>query len=1017
MSEVSNGNPLIKTVELLKKEADLINKNYRSQALSITLKDYAVVNDENEKSTGLVNIGGKKINWDKFCTAELGSRYVDLIMGSEREPKTTDQIMKSVDRVSYSDAQLITGETDSNTDATIFFASNETVKANISKQSEVPGQSPKNLSKDIFTVTDKDTAEQTFYNYACSILASPPANPSVPPVPNAQANAPQFKNDNLILSQRPQADRIERYNAPGMTFISHKFGVDKKSLLGINFTLQDADILHAFLNGLTTVDLAKAITFLRIGFFAPSDKVFTRGSKSGADKDSVVRPPISLSSFLGMSPAGGLLERTYGQASASDLIKISAGQSPFLRDNTLSRLGFELFLSPQTLVNPEINKTLDQSGTRRFFVRDPMVPLASVDSFKVIIQNSPIAAFTTQICEIRMTVHDKSRLEELSNFIAVQEFPSNFVEVEYGYSHPDSDPVTGTAVGRFLNLMRMKQVFIVAGYNMTVKDQSAEITLKLVSQAERALTAVPCVTGSTISINTILQYLNNLSLPAFPDMLAKDAKAFDPSTSSGRMVSRRAFVNLVEAVNLATNYSEDPNVKRALRELQESIKKSGSLGPSDLTPNQLQVSLLNTAAAYNLAETGGGIPDAFFNKMSIGGFNFAQKFRSGPAKLGNFVSAAQLISRFVLAPLASSTVFDEVQIHCFSFNDRAGYLSKQPISVCPIDMKDLRESMSKGGTEPQRVFSTAEMLNKILRLCSNPYNIGFGVSDPLLSLQKARQAAEEARADSEDATQPDGPPAVTDPEKAAQTALDTKIKQIYNEVYPGVSIEDPVFKVPVIKSRLQSLKVKRESDGKDLNICRIIIYDESATSLSEISGILGVASEDLTTYQPAVDSTTSRVSQIASGARNDIHIVRGILRKLYPVLKIGHGNSVINGVTVSTSTSGDVAQAQLVEALRGVYGAQQESLPESGGDDITVIPAKISFTMLGCPIVSRGQSVFVDLGTGTTLDNVYTVSSVNHGIDARGNFSTSVTLSPTSSGTVRSVATKDERALKKFPSS
>ena len=1016
MGEVSN--PLLKTVELLKREADTINQNYRAQPLKITLKDYVVINDANENTTGLVNIGGKQIDWSKFCTAELGSRYVDLVMGSERAPLTTDEIMKSLGKISYTDAQVLCGETE-NSDAIIFFASNENVSGNISKTSGFDDLPSRTLSTDVFAVTDSSTRDQTFWSYACGLRIT---NPAVSPAPAAAGSRPGTQklafDYSPILGQRPQADKIDRYKSPGMTFINHKFGVDKKSLLGINFSLQDADILHAFLNGMTTVDLAKAITYLRIGFFSPSEKVFTRDPNT-KEENSSVKPSVSLASFLGMSPTSGILQTTYGQSSASELIKIGAGQSPYLRDNSLSRLGFELFLSPQTLVNPEINKS-NQSGTRRFLVRDPMVPLASVDSFKVIIQNSPIAAFTTQICEIRMTVHDKSRLEELSNFIAIQEFPSNFVEVEYGYSHPDSGPITGTAVGRFLNLMRMKQVFTVAGYNMTVKDQTAEISLKLVSQAERALSAVPCVTGSLISINTVLQYLNNLSLPAFPDMQAKDSKAFDPNTSSGRMVSRQAFINLVDTINQSASYKNDQNVRLALSELQQSILKSGTVTQGELNPNQLQISHLDTAAAYSIVATStpesGNFSDTFFEQMSRGGFNFGQKFKESAGRLGNFVSAAQLISRFVLAPLASSTIFDEVQIHCFSFNDRAGYLSKQPISVCPISMADLREVMTKGSPEPKKVFSTAEMLSKILRLCSNPHNVAFGISDPLLSLQKAREAAESAREDDEQGTQPDGPPEKTEPEKAAQSALDAKIKQIYKEVYGTEELEDPVFKVPVIRSRLQSLKVKRESDGKELNICRIIIYDEACTSLSEISSILGVASEDLSTYQPKVDFTTEGINQLASGARNDIHVVRGILRKLYPSFRVGHGNSVVNNVSVSTSTSGEVAQAQLVEALRGVYGTQQENIPETAGSDITVIPAKISFSMLGCPIVSRGQSVFVDLGTGTTLDNVYTVSSVSHNIDARGNFSTSVTLAPTSSGTVRSVATKIERALKKFTS-
>jgi hypothetical protein len=333
-------------------------------------------------------------------------------------------------------------------------------------------------------------------------------------------------------------------------------------------------------------------------------------------------------------------------------------------------------------------------------------------------------------------------------------------------------------------------------------------------------------------------------------------------------------------------------------------------------------------------------------------------------------------------------------------------------------MQNLKARLShETAMKTSKIYSTAEMLNAILKECSNPHNVGFGVSDAVKSVQDARKAAEEARAAQESA-EVASTAEKTEEESKAEAQLTSKIKDIYAQVY-GRAPDDPVFTVPRIRSTLQPLKKTIEEGpnaGKEINICKIIIYDEACTSLSEISSILGAASEDLTTYQPKVDNTNAGLKRIGTGARDDIKFVRSLLRKLYPTLKIGSGNSVVNGVNISTNTSGEVAQAQLVEALRGVYGSQQEAMPESAGEDITIIPAKLSFSMPGCPIVSRGQSIFVDMGTGTTLDNVYTVSSISHNIDGRGNFTTAVSLSPTSGGTVRGVSTKLERALKKFSS-
>jgi len=996
MSGKISNSPFIRTVELLKKEAEIINKNYKAESLEIKLQNYEIQNDKSEASDGIVELSGKKIDFKKFCTAELGGKYIDTFVGNEREPKTTGEILRSLQEVDYPTAQVINGAVKH---PIISVAHNFAVAANISTTTDVPGQQSIPLSLDIFGDRDGKYSPQDLYAYSSGIIS--PEDPKK-----------LITNQNTAISSPVSVDGIDKYKSPGMSFFNHRFSVDNKSILGMNFCLQDTDILHAFLNGITTLDLTKAITHLKIGFFSPA---VSFSSPGGTDRNSNpgYRPPISLASSLGMK-GRSILQTTYANSLTDLLIGASAGSSPFLKDKSLSRIGYEIFLAPQTLVNPDINSTFDQSSSRKFPVRDPMQPIASIDSFRVTIQNSPIAVFTTQVCELKIIVHDKSRLEEMSSFIAVQDFPSNFVEVEYGYNHPDSDPVTGTAVGRFLNLMKMKQLYTVAGYSMSIKDQSAEINLKLVSLADRALTSVPCITGFSISTKTALQYLNNLSLTSFPDLFSKSTLQFDPATSAGRMVERRFFTTLVEAVNASSDYKNDDAVATALTQLSSAIKSNKIAENSSVTPNQLQESMLQAAGSIGI--NSGNFPDGFFNTMagvSVNGFSFADIFRKSHTEI-NYTSAGQLISRFVLAPLASSTIFDEVQVHCFSFNDRACYLSKQPIAVCPIDLNNLKVRLKWDNTmKLNRVYSTSEMLNAILKECSNPHNAGFGVSDPVKQVQDARQAAEKAKADTAEGSTPNGSEKTADEQKA-EAALTSKISDIYSQVY-RTPPEDPVFTVPRVKSTIQSLK-KTLPSGKEISICKIIIYDDACTSLSELASILGVASEDLASYQPKIDSSDKGVQVINTGARDDIRVVRNILRKLYPSLKIGTGNSVVNGVSISTNTSGDVAQAQLMEALRGVYGAQQESMPESAGEDITVIPAKVSFNIPGCPVVTRGQSIFVDLGTGTTLDNVYTVSSVSHNIDGRGNFTTAVSLAPTSGGTVRGVSTKLERALKKFTS-
>ena len=73
--------------------------------------------------------------------------------------------------------------------------------------------------------------------------------------------------------------------------------------------------------------------------------------------------------------------------------------------------------------------------------------------------------------------------------------------------------------------------------------------------------------------------------------------------------------------------------------------------------------------------------------------------------------------------------------------------------------------------------------------------------------------------------------------------------------------------------------------------------------------------------------------------------------------------------------------------------------------DIDILPMSLTISMIGNPLITRGQVYYVDFGTGTTLDDAYIVQKVSHTIEG-GSFKTSVTMGPTSQATMRSASTK-----------
>lgn len=59
---------------------------------------------------------------------------------------------------------------------------------------------------------------------------------------------------------------------------------------------------------------------------------------------------------------------------------------------------------------------------------------------------------------------------------------------------------------------------------------------------------------------------------------------------------------------------------------------------------------------------------------------------------------------------------------------------------------------------------------------------------------------------------------------------------------------------------------------------------------------------------------------------------------------------------------------------------------------LRVVPAQLSITTMGCPLLNYGQMFFIDFNTGTTVDNIYGISGLTHTI-AAGKFTSEMKMS------------------------
>lgn len=113
--------------------------------------------------------------------------------------------------------------------------------------------------------------------------------------------------------------------------------------------------------------------------------------------------------------------------------------------------------------------------------------------------------------------------------------------------------------------------------------------------------------------------------------------------------------------------------------------------------------------------------------------------------------------------------------------------------------------------------------------------------------------------------------------------------------------------------------------------------------------------------------------------------VKEQISRLVPTISIGSQGSSVTNVSYSTNQE---ALLSTIMMLRSPGSSQTTSTPNGSADGdlpLRVIPGQLSLNTLGCPIVEYMQQFFIDLGTGTTVDNLYNVTGLTHTI-TKGKF-------------------------------
>jgi len=795
---------------------------------------------------------------------------------------------------------------------------------------------------------------------------------------------------------------------------------------------RDMGPIEVFMNAIPTLELSKCVPYVNV-------ELVTSRPATGADGNTVAPTLLRFLNPPGLGSADSAMLGAQATPVGSEVLDFGIG----------TRSGMELFTAPQTLVN------MDAHGAEYVPVIDRLRPLASLGELSVSVKMQKNTSSFSQI-RMEITVHDRSRLREIADLVRPDLYGRTFIDVTYGWSHPDGGLKSSNSFGKFLDALKVEGRYRIAtsSYNFE-EGGGVKISLNLFSVGSTDLLS--------LSTRATRQWQHDLERIV---RKVKEALALVRASGlPGPGMAKYDFVNSITDPTSLIKAASDSSFMNALDSLQEQKGKGITMDKSDAIVNAFadafgEVTLSKGAwkakpgtngTVFEIADKlktsytemvgkipkmgDDGISDDFFTDLEgrrAGGWydsnggtaQQALDYVKGknPAESGGFSSLGSIFMSLVANPLADSGQYEEVQVIFYPLNDYAGALHGCPLSWFPISKNKLSSYVSEFVTKnpEMSLHQMIELLNS--RFVGFPVDPAYMMADFYNKDKASKGTAEFAKG------------------KNAASFLATQEERlekvgIYEKKFIQPKLGIFVEGAPLLDARGEKL---RYSDGTAKTIIKIHVFDSSATATRTLGEMLTAARDDQlgVIVGPVSDATREAVGspgkEFITQRRQDLNAVleagekAGLLKKLDTSNVKGSDGKPIEGLPPMYSVAGDyndikrlvsagmptftygsmnsgIINASLASVSNAGFGnammvrsfqAPGEVAPDvvDGGVPMQLIPGSLSLSTFGCPLFFPMQRVFVDFGTGTSIDNVYFVQGAEHKIGPSG-FKTDVKLS------------------------
>ena len=845
------------------------------------------------------------------------------------------------------------------------------------------------------------------------------------------------------LGLEGQSDSSNPINEPGEAAAGCNLAAVQVFANRLSPASRDLGALTLFMNAIPTLEMSRAIPFIDVVLIQEGAAVQGTSEAEGR------LASLSLGQFLlGNARVEGTPHPTL---TATDLQVLGEqgrrpdfpGDSDGAQPSPISTAGMELFTSPQTLVNAdeahfedsELTGNVEEQLRRQSPIIDRFRPLMTLKSLNLsVVGSGGIMSYKSG--KMSLTLHDRSRLAEVSAFVRPARYGSNHILLEYGWSHPDSpaqgEPIgSDNPIGNFIGALRTKEKYQIVNSSFSfdeVGQVQIELTLSMLST--RGLRQVniglgPSDNTAFSTVKNIIDLVGQIRSRLNSTLAAQITGESDvigslTSPASVLSLSSDAIKELRKVIQ-ATNNSSSSSLGSLNRQLKDLIgtERGGTLGGQAA---QLESGIKATIGRKTTELSNG--PDPFLVKQTI-----ITKDKNISIDKSSYVSLGKLLLKFVGQPIATSGYYRDVQFIFYNFNDRASYMANRNIATFPVDREELKTLLER-------------QLDQMLNMTTESF-IGF-IDGGFISAPSAKPYGfsgfyQTSRPRNDEEAQ--GPQLKRAYENDA-AKLASEQQEILKRAYGNTDEDDGDYEFvqPTISFVTESVPL-RSNPSDPRTLLRIHIFDGAATSHTCVQQLLEAASDrSIGLINSAAAEARQSINRVRAGeegasqdtANADVRayneqvsaaVTAGLLEEYPPAgerpadsraranrLRLKGGMPALKGFISRTMPS-----VRYGEGASGITSAKVQSMSDPGlttvnilrqgttpdtpasarfnGVPLQVAPVECTLETIGCPLWSFGQQLFIDFGTGTSIDAVYGVVGVDHTIGP-GEYKTTVKLTP-----------------------